>query len=155
MKTITLIFFGILFSIAVFAQEPGLRIINRESGKEIFIKESKRVRVKNRFGQEFAGRFVVTDRGKISIDGKTIELVNIQEIQRVPILQSALTRGVLIYGGAVVTGIGVLIGAFGNPAGFLLIIPGSAMIYLGVRSKNFNKRYRIEDDWIYELDGAF
>ncbi len=152
MKKITLLLLGFLFALTSFAQEPGLKIISQETGKEVFIKESRRVRVKNKFGQEFAGRFIVNDAGNISIDGQSIELINILEIQRVPVLQSAFTRGVLIYGGVVITGMGALIGIFGNPAGLLLMIPGSAMIYLGVRSRNFNKRYRTEDNWMYELE---
>ena len=78
-------------------------------------------------------------------------MINIEEIRRSPVLQSAFIRGLLIYGGALLTGTGALVGIFGNPAGFALMIPGAAMIYAGVKAKGFNKRYKAEDNWTYEL----
>jgi hypothetical protein len=151
MKEITLLLLSVLLIVPAYAQQQDLKITNLESGKEMIIKEGKRVRVKNNIGQEFSGRFVSKGKEAIVIDGMTIQLSNMEEGRRNSVLLSVFTRGFLIYGGAVVAGMGVLIGAFGNPAGFILIIPGAALIYAGIKTKGFNKRYRAEDNWIFEL----
>ena len=66
-------------------------------------------------------------------------------------LVNLIAAAPLIYGGAFAVGMGAIIGIFIESSGFLLAIPGAAMIYAGIKSPNILKNYKAEDSWSYEL----
>lgn len=72
-------------------------------------------------------------------------------MKRNPLLTSVLTTGLLVYGGAVTLGFGVLIGVLVDSTAFLLAIPAAGMIYAGIKSPNFHKKYKKENDLIFEI----
>ena len=135
---------------AIFAQEKAIKITNQVSKKEIVIKENKRIKIKTIDGRKISGRFSI-ENNSIFINEEQIQLSEIEEIKRNPLLTSILTSGLLIYGGAVLAGMGVLIGVFADSAAFLLTIPAAVMIYTGIKSPNFNKKYKTGGDWGLEF----
>ncbi len=150
MHKYTLIIFGLLFVNLVAAQENAIKISRQSSDKEIIIKENKRIKIRTTDGQKISGRYRIEGQ-TIVLKDQIFELKDIEAIKRNPVLVSIFSTGFLIYGGALVAGLGAIIGTFVNPAAYLLIIPGAAIIYAGIKSPNFNKNYEQEDDWTYTL----
>ena len=145
--TLTLCIFCINMA---FAQKKAIKITNPNFKKIITIKENKRIKVKTKDGLNFSGRFKI-EENSIIIKNKRIYLSEIYQIKRNPLLISILTDGILIYGGVLTAGFGVIIGAFVNTSGFLLIIPAAALIYAGINSPNFSKAYKTEKNWQLEI----
>lgn len=61
-------------------------------------------------------------------------------------MPSILTIGVLVYGGDVTAGLGVLLDVFVDSTAYLLTIPAA-----GIKSPNFLKKYKTENNWISEI----
>lgn len=149
-KNILLIFCLILSAISV-AQEQAIKITSERAVKEIVIKENKRIKVQTSNGRKVAGRFTVVDGNSIMIKDEVIAISDILSVKRNPLLLSIFTSSFLIYVGAITVGVGALIGVFGDSRALLVIIPGAAMIYTGIKSPNFLKKYKAESDWTFEL----
>jgi hypothetical protein len=143
---------GVLFFITEsYAQDMVLKITNTSSNKEITIKENRRIKIKTVDGKKIKGRFKIEDENTLLIKEERIALADIETIKRNQLLLSFFTNGLLIYGGALVTGIGVIIGALVQPSGFLLTIPGAAMIVTGILSPNFNRNFKKSKNWSFEI----
>lgn len=151
MKTILILVVSLFFVNLAFAQGHAIKISNPDSGKEIIIKEYKRIKIRTADGRKISGRFEIEENNIISINRERFELTDIQELKRNPLLTSVLTGGLLIYGGAITAGFGAIIGVFIQPSGFLLFIPAAAMIYAGTKSPNFNRRYKNDGSWTFEI----
>ncbi|NNL16849.1 MAG: hypothetical protein HKO81_09455 [Flavobacteriaceae bacterium] len=151
MKKISLLLFGLLFINLVIAQDQAIKITNQITKKEVVIKENKRIKIKTRNGEKISGRFMIENDNTISVNNHTINLIDIEEIKRNPFLISVLTSGLLIYGGAITAGFGVIIGIFVESTGFLLIIPAAGMIYAGIKSPNFHKKYKPGNNLTIEI----
>ena len=149
-KNIVLIFCLILSSFSM-AQEQGIRITNQKETKEIIIRANKRIKIRTSNGQKISGRFTIADSNSIVIKDKIIEISDIESIKQNPLMLSIITSGFLIYGGAITAGIGAIIGTFVEPSAFLLVIPGGALIYTGIKSPNFLKNYKSDSDYTIEL----
>lgn len=67
------------------------------------------------------------------------------------VLKENFSSGFLIYAGALTAGMGVIIGLFAESSGFLLTIPGAALIFAGIKSPNVLKNYKTEKNWNFEL----
>ncbi len=151
MKKNVLLVFCLIFSSISIAQEQAIKITNQETTKEIIIKENKRIKVQTSDGQKISGRFTIVDGNSIAIKDRTIEMSDILSLKRNPLLLSIFTSGFFVYAGAITMGVGAIIGVFGDPRGLLLIIPGGAMIYTGIKSPNFLKKYKTDSGWTFEL----
>ena len=149
-KDILLIFCLVLSTISM-AQEQAIKITSEKAAKEIVIKENKRIKVQTSDGQKIAGRFKVVDDNSIMVNDKIIALSDILSVKRNPLLLSIFTSSFLIYAGAITVGIGAIVGVFADSSGFLVMIPGAAMIYTGIKSPNFLKNYKTDSDWTFEL----
>ena len=124
--------------------------MNQTSKKEVVIKENRRIKIKTKDGQKISGRFKI-ENNSILINNQLIPLSDIEGIKRNPLLTTALTSGFFIFTGALTVGFGTIIGAFVNTRGFLLAIPGAAMIFTGIKSPNFNKMYKKQKNWSLEI----
>lgn len=134
------------------AQESGIKIFNEQIGKEITIKENKRIKVKTSSGLKISGRFKIFDNETITIKSVNIKLSDIEKIKRNPLIISILTNGILYYYGAALAGASIVLYAFtGNAASFLLTIPSAAFIYGGIKSPNILKGYKMTNNWKYEI----
>ncbi len=142
MKKLSFLIFSLLFITLVSAQERAIKITNQTNNKEIVIKENKRVKIETKAGEKISGRFTIQDNETILIKNQSIALTDIETIKRNPFLVSLLTSGFLVYAGALTIGIGAIIGLLNNSAAFLLAIPGAAMVYAGIKSPNFHKKYK-------------
>jgi len=151
MKTIFFFIFFLFFSHMAISQNSFIKITNLSTNKEKVIKENRRIKLKTSDGRKIKGRFKIENNSNIFIDNVRIDLNDIKELKRNPILLSILGSGFLIYGGAITTGVGFIIGITGNPAGFWLVIPGAAMIYAGIKSPNINKNYKRDSGWKFEV----
>jgi hypothetical protein len=152
MKKLTLLLFSICFANLIFSQEASIKITNKTSNKEIVIKENKRIKIKTTDGKKISGRFQIEGKNTIIIKNERINFADIAEIKRNPLLVSILTSTTLIYLGAVTVGIGAIIGVFGESSGFLLAIPGAAMIYTGIKAPNFNRKFKNDGSkWSFEI----
>ena len=150
MKHVILLIFSLFITNVVVAQEQAIKITNDITKKEIIIKENKRVRIKTVAGEKISGRFSI-ENNKISIKNRHIELTDIDALKRNPLLTSIFTSGFLVYGGAVLVGGAVIVGLFAETTALLWAIPGAGMIYVGLKSPNFNKNYKKDGDWSYEF----
>ena len=151
MKKITLLLFSLLFVNLILAQANAIKITNQASAKEIIIKESKRIRVQTTDGQKISGRFSIVDGTTLLIKDQRIDLADIESIKRHPLLTSLFTSTFFIYGGALAVGFGALIGILVDSSAYYLIIPGAAMIYTGIKSPNFNRNFKKDKNWTFEL----
>ena len=151
MRKVTLLLVSLFLANLVSAQENALKISNPASDKEVIIKENKRIRIQTADGEKVSGRFRIGQNNAIQIKGQTIALTDIQSIKRNPLFLSIFGTGFLIYGGALAVGMGAIIGIFVQPSGFLLAIPGAAMIYAGIKSPNVLKNYKAADNWGFKL----
>ncbi|MEY8019372.1 hypothetical protein AB8P51_00945 [Muriicola sp. SD30] len=141
----------LLFIINIsWAQENALKITNSVSGKEIIIKENKRIKIKTTEGKKISGRFTRSDNKSIFLKGEEIVLQDILEIKRNPLLLSIFSSGFFIYVGAITAGFGVIIGALIDSTAFWLTIPGAAMIYTGIKSPNFLRKFKRDKNWTFE-----
>lgn len=151
MRKLTIFLFCVFLISHLSAQDQrAIRITNTTTQKEFFIKEYKRILVETTDQTKFSGRFSISDT-LILIDGKKLELADVFYLKRDMVFTSALTTGLLVYGGATMAGIGTLIGVFGNPAGFIMLIPAGGLIYAGIKSPNFHKKFKTENAWTFDI----
>lgn len=143
------LFFFLFISNAIFSQKQVLKITHQLSGKEIFIKENKRIKIKTVDGKKISGRFKIKN-DLVVINDQSLKLSDIGEIKRNPLLFSILTGSIMVYGGVVSVGAGVLLGIFVHPSAFLLTIPAAALIFVGNKPPNFSKKFKTENGWIIE-----
>ncbi|GAA4806719.1 hypothetical protein [Litoribaculum gwangyangense] len=147
-KLFILIISSFCFNVIV-AQTNAIKITNLNTHKEKIIKENKRIKLKTIDGKIIKGRFKL-ENDIIIIDDIQINLTEIDELKRNPLLTSILTSGFLIYAGALTAGFGVLIGVLIDSTAFWLTIPAAGMIYAGIKSPNLNKNHKIEKGWKFE-----
>ncbi len=151
MKKLAILLISLVFVNAIYAQEQNtIKITNQLSQKEILLKENKRIRIKTVEGKKISGKFSIEDN-LIIVKNEKFELSDIHYLKRNPLVTTVLVNGLLIYGGAVKVGMSAIVGLFADPTAFLLIIPGASMVYTGLRSPNFHKRYKTEGDWMIEI----
>lgn len=131
-------------------EQKAIKITTQTTQKEVIIKENKRIILKTKDHKRFSGRFQIQNNS-ILIENELIEFSEIQYLKRNPLFTSLLTSGVLIYGGALTLGFGVLIGILVDSTAFLLTIPAAGMIYTGIKSPNFYKKYETEINWTFEI----
>lgn len=144
-------FLSLFFVTLLPAQEQALRISSPASDKEVIIKENKRIKVRTTGGEKISGRFHIAENNVILIKDQRIEISDIAAVKRNPLFLSIFSSGFLIYAGALTAGMGAIIGIFVESSGFLLAIPGAAMIYAGIKSPNVLKNYEAEDNWGFQL----
>ncbi|MDX1332082.1 MAG: hypothetical protein R3252_03555 [Robiginitalea sp.] len=151
MKNITVLLCSLLFVNLILAQEQALKISSPTAEKQVLIKEHKRVKIRTAEGEKISGRLRIVDAHSIAVGDTQIQLVDIKEIKRNPLLLSLFSSGFLIYAGAITAGMGVIIGLFVESSGFLLAIPGAALIFAGIKSPNVLKNYKAENNWNFKL----
>ena len=91
----------------------------------------------------------------ILIKNERINFTDIAEIKRNPLLASILTSVFFIYTGIVTAGIGVVIGVLIDISGFLFVITATVMIYTGLKSPNFNRKFKKDNKWSFEIITAY
>lgn len=151
MKCFALAVFCLLIAPAVRGQEQAIKLTNQKTQKEIIIQENKRIKVKMQDGRKFSGRYKIENPDTLSIRGQTFALADVVELKRNPLLISTLTGGVLVYAGALTAGMGAIIGIFVQSSGFLLAIPGAALIYTGLKAPTFSRKFTPDNNWDLEL----
>jgi hypothetical protein len=135
----------------VIAQNNAIKITNVNTNKEKIIKENRRIKLKTTDGQKIKGRFKVENNNTIIIDNVRINLTDIDELKRNPLLTSILVTGFLVYGGVITLGFSVLVGVLADSSAFWLTIPAAGMIYTGIKAPNFNKNHKMDKGWKFEL----
>lgn len=100
--------------------------------------------------KRISGKYRI-DNNFIVINGERIALTDSADIKRNPLLVTALSNGLLIYGGARTIGFGVIIGVFTNTTAFLLTIPLTAMLYAVIKWPNFSKKNKNDGTYIIEF----
>jgi hypothetical protein len=151
MKNLFLLIISAFFFNVVIAQNNAIKITNLNTNKEKVFKENRKIKLKTSDGQKIKGRFIVENNNTIIIDDVRINLTDIEELKRNPLLTSILISGFLIYGGAITVGFAVLIGVFADSSAFWLPIPAAGMIYTGIKSPNLNKNHKIDKGWKFEI----
>ncbi|WP_458629129.1 hypothetical protein [Winogradskyella sp. PC D3.3] len=150
MKKLILLMFSLLIANSLFSQDQALRITNEVSKKEITIKENKRIKIKTLDGQKISGRFQL-EENTIIINNQQYKLSEIGEIKRHPLLVSIVTSVAFIYIGAIATGVAVLVGVLVDTSAFLLTIPAAGMVYTGIKSPNFSRKFKRDNHWVFEI----
>tara|TARA_B100001059_G_C17287424_1_gene311110 strand:- start:65 stop:418 length:354 start_codon:yes stop_codon:yes gene_type:complete len=95
MKKLLLLIIGLFFINVAMSQNNALKITNLNTNKEKIIKENRRIKLKTSDGRKIKGRFKVENNSNIIIDDVRINLTDIEELKRNPLLTSILTS--LIY----------------------------------------------------------
>ena len=150
MKNLLLLALCLSVSFIAVAQKRALEISNSETNKQVIIKENKRIKILTIDGQKLSGRFAIENEDTLLIRNQSIPFSDITSIKRDPLLLSIFTSGFLIYAGAITVGVGTIIGIFAESSGFLLAIPGAAMIYAGIKSPNVLKNYKSDSNWSFK-----
>jgi hypothetical protein len=150
MKNIIPLLFTLMIGHQAISQESGLQITNYAQEKVIFMKENQRVKIQTIEGQKITGKFSIQDLNTILVGDATIQLSEIESIKRNPFVTSVLVGSSLIYLGSVTIGLAAIAGVFADSNAFLVAIPGAALIYAGIKSPNFYKKYE-KVDWGYQL----
>lgn len=150
MKTVAFLFFNLLITNVVFSQQQAIKLTNQKTNKEIVIKENKRIRIKTVNDRKVTGRYKI-ENNAIYINNERFELSTIKEIKKNPLLTTIVSSSLLIYTGALVTGISVIAGLFADSSAYYLTIPGVGLIIAGSKTPNFNKKYRLDENWSIEL----
>lgn len=156
METVMLKLTLLILSLFVFnclvAQEKAIKIFNEQKSKEIIIKENKRIRVQTYDGLKISGRFKIIDNETIRVKYKKINLSEIYNIKRNPLVMSILIDGTFYYFGTIFfVGSLALYGLTGGEeASLFLMIPSAALIYGGIKSPNILKSHTTSN-WQYEI----
>ena len=151
MKNLLFLALCLSVSFIAMAQKRALEISNSETNKQVIIKENKRIKILTIDGQKLSGRFAIENEDTLQIRNQSIPFSDIASIKRDPLLLSIFTSGFLIYAGAITVGVGTIIGIFAESSGFLLAIPGAAMIYAGIKSPNVLKNYKSDSNWSFKV----
>lgn len=131
-------------------EQKAIKITNHITQKEVVINENERITIKTVNDKKISGRFNI-ENNSIIIKNEKLEITDIAFLKRNPLLTSVLTTGLLVYGGAVTLGFGALIGVLVDSTAFLLVIPAAGMIYAGIKSPNFHKKYKTGNNLIFEM----
>jgi hypothetical protein len=146
LRKTTFLIFVLFSSMMLKAQEKGVNLTNKESGKTVFLKENRRVLMKTDSGKVFKGRFKIVDNNSVVISKDTIALSSIVLIKKKP-LGLSIASGVLVLG--VATPIVVGSAAAGGYA-VLLIPAGAAIGGVGMALPAFSRRY-VATNWSYAV----
>ena len=135
---ITLFVFVLFIATSAFSQEKYLSISDSSNGKEKVFKQNKRVRVKTIEGGKLNGKLKIMNDEQVMIKNIIIPLTSIEKIKNNPLALNILITGTMLYFGTMGIVGGLIITAWSETAsGLVLIIPGAAMIYGGLKSINF------------------
>jgi hypothetical protein len=151
MKKLILLFISVCCFNSATSQNNAIKLTNLNTNKEKVIKENKRIKLTTTDGRKLKGRFKVEDNNTISIYGTKINIADIEELKRNPLLTSALTSGFLVYAGAITVGFSLIIAALADATALWLVLPAAGMIYAGIKSPNFNKNHKLEKGWTFEI----
>ena len=162
MKKLIFLFLSLFFLNCLVAQEKAIKIFNEKTGKEIIIKENKRIRIKTLDGEKVSGRYKILDDETIILKNQRIKLSQIEKIKKNPLSMSILTHGVFYSCGAFIALIGLLLydsASYGDDevsdretlAGHASMILSLSVIYVGTRSPNILKGYKATGDWKYGI----
>ena len=152
MKKLIFLFLSLFFLNCLVAQEKAIKIFNEKTGKEIIIKENKRIRIKTLNGEKISGIYKILDDETIILKNQRIKLSQIEKIKKNPLGISILINGVFYYFGVVLTGAAFLAYIYaGHAEVFLVTIPAAAFIYGGTGSPNILKGYKSTGDWKYGI----
>lgn len=141
-----------MLAAATYTQNRGITAYNDMSQKEVFFKESKRIRITTTEGKKIRGKFTIEDAEHIKIKEQIIHINDLISIKRNPQWQSIGLNGILIYAGAVTIGVAAIIATVvGEYQALFLIIPGYGLAYAGATSMNLLKAYKTKKGWRYTL----
>ena len=143
--------FFVLFSITVFTQTNGINIVNEVKGKEVFIEESKRIRIKTSDGQKHQGQFYIVDSKHIQIGKETIALNSILLIRKDNAFGNFTSSLLFLYLSAIsVVGYSSLV-VTASESAFLALIPLPITIFYAFKSPSLNKAYKTKKQWSYSV----
>jgi hypothetical protein len=146
LRKITFLIFVLFSSIMLKAQEKGVNLTNKESGKTVFLKENRRVLIKTDSGKVFKGRFKIADNNSIIIRKDTIALTSVASIKRKPF-------GLAAVSGVIIMGIGtpVIIASAAQGGLALLALPvGVGIDGVGLIPPVLPKKYK-KHEWDYAI----
>ncbi len=124
------------------AQSKHMKLTERETGKEVILKENTRVRVK---AEEFrrAGRLKIMEGDQLMIRNKVLNVSDIQKIKRQPLAMIIVVDGGLLLISAVATGIAIGGALYTGQAELLLVlIPAGLLMDVSIRTPNPLPAYR-------------
>lgn len=151
MKNLFLCICTLFVFTSVIAQKQAIKITNTNTAKEKIIKENKRIKLQTIDGRKIKGRFQVENNNTIIVDGFKIDLNDINELKRNPLLTSVLTSSFLVYMGGITAGFAVIIGVLADTSAYWLLAPAAGLVYVGTKSPNINKNHKTEKGWRYEI----
>ena len=162
MKLVILYFIAFLSFSALYAQdnedlsttERGISMINLETGKEVFIKENRRIRIRPKTGKRVSGRFKIYNKDTIFVKNNPHNIQDLNKIKRNPLVQSILINGTLYFFGYSFIASGILFAAIPNCCNGValpLIGMGLPMVAGAILSPNLLRGYKQEKGWEYKI----
>lgn len=147
---IFILFFLLIFSLPTMAQEA-LKISKTGSDKVKLFEENKRVKVKTVEGEKHIGRFQIIDDQNIAIKGKIIPLSSIANIKSRSVVGGIAGTFLIVYG-AVVLGVGLIVGSSFGTQSDIYIVGGMGAVIMasGILFNEFAKNHR-DQKWSYKI----
>lgn len=137
-------------SCALFAQTQAVKLTKVSNGKEVIIEENKRVKLQTVDGRKVTGRLQIKNN-TIMVDEEAFAMEDIASLKRNSLLLSILGSSFFAYVGGITIGLGTLIGLLADTTAFWLIIPGAALVYTGIKSPNFQRKFVNDGTWTFEI----
>ncbi|MCH8535878.1 MAG: hypothetical protein LAT51_12465 [Flavobacteriaceae bacterium] len=134
--------------------QRGISMVNQETGKEVFIKENKRIRIKPFEGKKVKGRFKIYNQDTIFVKNNPYNIQDLQKIKRNPLVQSILINGTLYFYGYGFIASGIFFALIPNCCSSLalpLIAIGTPMVVGAILSPNLLRGYKQEKGWTYKI----
>lgn len=134
--------------VAIFSQDQGILLENKNSDRTDFLKEHKRIKVITSDGNHFYGRFTIVNDNTIMIDNSNIPLDQIVRIKRKSLTSSILSPIIPVIGVVFIlggTGVAATEGS-GAIVGVGLISSGFTMTLASLISNKHKK-----EKWVYKI----
>jgi len=148
--TLTLIVF-LLWSGNAVAQNKSLGIKNKETGKQIYVKEKRRIRLKTTGGEKLSGRFWIVNTDTILIRKKAVAIADIIKIKRHPLLMNIVVNSYMYFFAAAGVS-GAILGTLftGQYEILLVIIPSVFLAWAAGESPNPIPAFK-KEKWNFEI----
>ena len=145
LKVISIFFINFLV-----VQNNAIKMTNLNTNKGKVIKENRKIKIKTTENKKIKGSFKIVNNS-IRINDILINLTDIKELKRNPLLTSIIISGGLVLIGTATTSVVFIIGIIIETAALWYMIPTTAITTVGILSPNINKNHKMDKGWKFEF----
>ena len=141
MKNLYLTVISIFFINFLVVQNNAIKMTNLNTNKGKVIKENRKIKTTE--NKKIKGSFKIVNNS-IRINDILINLTDIKELKRNPLLTSIIISGGLVLIGTATTSVVFIIGIIIETAALWYMIPTTAITTVGILSPNINKNHKMD-----------